>query len=168
VKDICTRRGALECRSASRLRDSERLWEARRNVSQSVYKLRPDKLSEDIVVPRSRMGEFIGFLEGLARRDDIPMAAYGHAGDGNIHVNILFDEKIPGQWEKAQAAVKELFTKVLEMKGTLSGEHGVGVTKAPFIEMELSRPVLELMGRLKKAFDPKGILNPGKIFPYKI
>jgi glycolate oxidase len=168
VEEICTRRGALEFRSASRLKDSEKLWEARRNVSQSVYKLRPDKSSEDIVVPRSRMAEFIGFLEDTAKTYDLPMAAYGHAGDGNIHVNILFDEKIPGHTEKAQAAVKEIFTKVIDMKGTLSGEHGVGVTKAPFIEMELSRPVLELMVRLKKAFDPNGILNPGKIFPYKI
>jgi glycolate oxidase len=83
-------------------------------------------------------------------------------------VNILFDEKSRGEFEKAQAAVKEVFTKVIEMRGTLSGEHGVGVTKAPFIEMEISRPVLELMMRLKKAFDPNGILNPGKIFPYKI
>jgi glycolate oxidase len=168
VKEICTRLGALEFRSASRLKDGKKLWEARRNVSESVYKLRPDKISEDIVVPRSRMAEFIGFLEGLARAYGLPMAAYGHAGDGNIHVNILFDEKASGQAEKAQAAVRELFTKVIEMKGTLSGEHGVGITKAPFIEMEISRPVLELMARLKKAFDPNGILNPGKIFPYKI
>jgi glycolate oxidase len=168
VEEICARKGALEFRSASRLKDSERLWEARRNVSQSVYKLRPDKISEDIVVPRSRMAEFIGFLEDTARAYDLPMAAYGHAGDGNIHVNILFDEKVHGQMETAQAAVKRLFSKVIEMKGTLSGEHGVGVTKAPFIEMEISRPVLELMMRLKKAFDPNGILNPGKIFPYKI
>ena len=168
VEEICTRQGALQFRFASRLKDSEQLWEARRTVSQSVYKLKPDKMSEDIVVPRSRMAEFIGFLETLAKQYDLPMPAYGHAGDGNIHVNILFDEKIRGEFEKAQAAVKEVFTKVIEMRGTLSGEHGVGVTKAPFIEMEISRPVLELMVRLKKAFDPKGILNPGKIFPYKI
>jgi glycolate oxidase len=168
VEEICTRQGALQFRSASRLKDSEKLWEARRNVSQSVYKLKPDKMSEDIVVPRSRMAEFIGFLETLAKQYDLPMPAYGHAGDGNIHVNILFDEKIRGGFEKAQAAVKEVFTKVIELRGTLSGEHGVGVTKAPFIEMEISRPVLELMVRLKKAFDPNGILNPGKIFPYKI
>jgi glycolate oxidase len=168
VEEICTRQGALQFRSASRLKDSEKLWEARRNVSQSVYKLKPDKMSEDIVVPRSRMAEFIGFLETLAKQHDLPMPAYGHAGDGNIHVNILFDEKIRGEFEKAQAAVKDVFTKVIEMRGTLSGEHGVGITKAPFIEMEISRPVLELMMRLKKAFDPNGILNPGKIFPYKI
>jgi glycolate oxidase len=168
VEEICTRQGALQFRSASRLKDSEKLWEARRNVSQSVYKLKPDKMSEDIVVPRSRMAEFIDFLETLAKQYDLPMPAYGHAGDGNIHVNILFDEKIRGGFEKAQAAVKEVFTKVIELRGTLSGEHGVGVTKAPFIEMEISRPVLELMVRLKKAFDPNGILNPGKIFPYKI
>jgi glycolate oxidase len=168
VGEICTRQGALEIRTASRLKDAEKLWEARRNVSESVYKLRPDKISEDIVVPRSRMAEFIGFLEDLARAYDLPMAGYGHAGDGNIHVNILFDGKTPGQKEKAEAAVRELFTKVIEMKGTLSGEHGVGITKAPFIEMEISKPVLELMARLKKAFDPNGILNPGKIFPNKI
>jgi glycolate dehydrogenase FAD-linked subunit len=168
VKEICALQGALEFRSASRRKEGEKLWEARRKVSESVYKLRPDKLSEDIVVPRSRMADFIGFLQDLSRTYDFPMAAYGHAGDGNIHVNILFDRKIPAQLERAQAAVRELFTKVIEMKGTLSGEHGVGITKAPFIEMELSRPVLELMVRLKKAFDPNGVLNPGKIFPYKI
>jgi glycolate oxidase len=114
------------------------------------------------------MAEFVGFLEDLAEAYGLPMAAYGHAGDGNIHVNILFDEKVPGESEKVQAAVKALFTKVIEMRGTLSGEHGVGITKAPFIEMEISRPALELMARLKKAFDPNGILNPGKIFPYMI
>jgi glycolate dehydrogenase FAD-linked subunit len=168
VEEICGRRGALEFRSASRRKQGEKLWEARRNVSESLYKLRPDKISEDIVVPRSRMADFIGFLEGLAGTYALPVAAYGHAGDGNIHVNILFDQEIPGGREKAQAAVRELFARVIEMKGTLSGEHGVGVTKAPFIEMELSKPVLELMGRLKKAFDPSGILNPGKIFPYRI
>ena len=95
VKEICTRLGALEFRSASRLKDGKKLWEARRNVSESVYKLRPDKVSEDIVVPRSRMAEFIGFLEELARAYGLPMAAYGHAGDGNIHVNILFDKRLP-------------------------------------------------------------------------
>jgi glycolate oxidase len=168
VKDICLRQGALEFRAASRLKQGEKLWEARRNVSESVYKLRPDKLSEDIVVPRSRMAEFIGYLEGLAKAYDLPIAAYGHAGDGNIHVNVLFDGKIAGQLEKAEAVVREMFPKVIEMRGTLSGEHGVGITKAPFIELEISRPVLELMARLKKAFDPNGILNPGKIFPYKI
>jgi glycolate oxidase len=168
VEEICRGRGALEFRSASGRKQGEKLWETRRNVSESVYKLRPDKLSEDIVVPRSRMADFIGFLEELAGTSALPVAAYGHAGDGNIHVNILFDEKIPGEKEKAQAVVNELFLKVVEMKGTLSGEHGVGVTKAPFVEMELSKPVLELMGRLKRAFDPNGILNPGKIFPYKI
>ncbi len=168
VEAICSLQGALGFRSASRVKDGDKLWEARRNVSESVYKLRPDKVSEDIVVPRSRMAEFVGFLEDLAKAYGLPMAAYGHAGDGNLHVNILFDEKVPGESEKVQAAVKALFTKVIEMRGTLSGEHGVGITKAPFIEMEISRPALELMARLKKAFDPNGILNPGKIFPYMI
>jgi glycolate oxidase len=93
------------------------------------------------------------------------MPAYGHAGDGNIHVNILFDKSRPGEEEKVTAAVKALFQAVVGMKGTISGEHGIGLTKAPFLDMELSHSAIALMGRLKKAFDPKGILNPGKIFP---
>jgi glycolate oxidase len=93
------------------------------------------------------------------------MPAFGHAGDGNIHVNIMLDKRVPKEVENAAAAVKDLFRKVIEMAGTISGEHGIGITKAPYMEMEISGPALELMWRLKKAFDPNGILNPGKIFP---
>ena len=164
VKDICTRRGALEFRSASRLRDSERLWEARRNVSQSVYKLRPDKISEDIVVPRSRMAEFIGFLEELASRCDLPMAAYGHAGDGNIHTNIMVDRSNREEMARAEKAVEELFQEVLRLGGTLSGEHGIGITKSPFFQWEIHPGAFDAMLRIKRALDPNDILNPGKIF----
>ena len=141
------------------------LWEARRNISPALYKLKPDKVSEDIVVPRSRMAELVLFLQEMAERYGLPMAAYGHAGDGNIHVNIMLDKSLPREVTSADAAVRDLFRRVVDMNGTISGEHGVGITKAPYLEMEISRPALELMVRLKRAFDPKGILNPGKIFP---
>ena len=164
VRDICLQRGALDFQAASGKKKRERLWEARRNVSQAVYRLRPHKVSEDVVVPRSRMAELVSFINALSGKYGLPMPAYGHAGDGNIHVNMMLDRENPEERAKAEEAVKELFQKVLEMKGTISGEHGIGITKAPYLAMEISRPSRDLMIRVKKAFDPKGILNPGKIF----
>jgi glycolate oxidase len=157
----------MEFLAASRKREAEKLWEARRNVSAAVQKLRPDKVSEDVVVPRSRMAELSSFLDALGHKYNLPIAAYGHAGDGNIHVNVLFDKNAPEENQKVDEVVRELFRKVLEAKGTISGEHGIGLTKAPYLDMEISRPAIELMARIKLAFDPKGILNPGKIFPYR-
>ena len=106
----------------------------------------------------------VSFLDELSGKIGLPIASYGHAGDGNIHVNLMLDKNNPEEVKKADRAVGELFRKVLEMKGTLSGEHGIGITKAPYLGMEISKPALDLMVRVKKAFDPKGILNPGKIF----
>jgi len=165
VQEICVRSGAILFQAASGKEESERLWEARRGISPALLKLRPAKVSQDIVVPRSLLPELISFLEQLGQKYQLPIPAFGHAGDGNVHVNIMLDNGIPKEVENASAAVKDLFGKVIEMGGTISGEHGIGITKAPFMEMEISGPALELMWRLKKAFDPNGILNPGKIFP---
>ncbi|UCF57741.1 MAG: FAD-binding protein [Deltaproteobacteria bacterium] len=164
VQEICVRSGAIIFQAESGKEEAERLWEVRRNISPSLLKLRPDKVSQDIVVPRSRMAELVSFLDQLGQKYQLPIPAFGHAGDGNIHVNIMLDKSIPNEVENANAAVKDLFGKVIEIGGTISGEHGIGITKAPYLEMEISTPALELMSRLKKAFDPKGILNPGKIF----
>jgi len=164
VQEICVGSGALTFEAAPGGPEAEELWEVRRNVSHSILKLRPDKVSEDIVVPRNRMAELVSFLDKLGKKFHLPMPAFGHAGDGNIHVNIMLDKEIPREVESANAAVIELFRKVIDMGGTISGEHGIGITKAPYLEMEISRPALELMSRLKKAFDPRDILNPGKIF----
>jgi len=165
IQEICMDQGAIQFKTASGKKMSESLWEARRNVSPAMYKLRPDKVSEDVVVPRNRMAELVSFLEEQSGKYGLPIASYGHAGDGNIHVNMMLDRTNPEEVKKAGMAVEKLFHKVLEMKGTLSGEHGIGITKAPYLAMEISRPALDLMVRVKKAFDPKGILNPGKIFP---
>ena len=163
VQSICRRLGAIRFQRASVKEEADRLWEARRDVSLSLVKLRPHKISQDVVVPRSRMAELVSFLDQLSERYRLPIPAFGHAGDGNIHVNIMLDKNSPREVKDADKAVRALFGKVLEMGGTISGEHGVGITKAPYLEMEISRPAIELMSHLKKAFDPNGILNPGKI-----
>jgi len=163
IGKICRRSRAIEFRIARGRKEAERLWEARREVSPSLMKLRPGKVSEDVVVPRSRMTELISFLGDLGDRYALPIAAFGHAGDGNIHVNIMMDKEDLKEVAKGDKVVRELFKRVIYLGGTITGEHGVGLTKAPYMEMEFSRPALDLMLRLKKAFDPNGILNPGKI-----
>lgn len=164
IKTIVIGSGTNHFRSASGVEESEALWEARRNLSPSLLRLRPNKVSEDVVVPRSRLAEFVSFLGLLGRKYELPIPAFGHAGDGNVHVNIMLDQMNQKEKDNAEQAVKEIFLKAIEMGGTITGEHGVGITKAAYLGMEISRPALELMSRIKKAFDPNGILNPGKIF----
>ncbi len=165
VADVCRGSGAISFQIASDREEAETLWEARRNLSPALMKLRPHKISEDIVVPRSRLVETVSFLSRLAREYNLPIPAFGHAGDGNIHVNFMFDRSEPDEVTRVQTAVSELFREVVRLGGTISGEHGVGVTKSAYIGLEISPPSLELMARLKAAFDPRGILNPGKMFP---
>ncbi|MFP4036652.1 MAG: FAD-binding oxidoreductase [Desulfobacteraceae bacterium] len=164
VGEICLEAGALDFRSAEDPVEADRLWEARRAVSPALLRLRPGKVSEDVVVPRSRMALLAEFLEALSSRHGLPIAAFGHAGDGNLHVHIMLDPESKTERAKTERIVEELFREVVRMGGTISGEHGVGITKARYLDLELSEPVLALMRRLKKAFDPNGILNPGKIF----
>ncbi len=142
----------------------ERLWECRRSVSPALFNLGLAKISEDIVVPRSRMAEMLGHMRGLSERSKIKIVNFGHAGDGNIHVNILFERDDPDERHRAEGLVREIFLKVIELGGTISGEHGVGLTKAPYIGMEIKARELSLMRGIKAVFDPQGILNPGKIF----
>ncbi|MBN2062789.1 MAG: FAD-binding protein [Deltaproteobacteria bacterium] len=163
IRDISKARGAIEFRTASNEDEAENLWLARRNASPSLMRLGPDKISEDVVVPRSRLAELVSFLEELGARNGLAIPSFGHAGDGNLHVNIMLNKENPDEMNRAQKVIRELFLKVVEMGGTITGEHGVGITKAPYMELELSRPALDLMVRLKKAFDPNGILNPGKM-----
>jgi glycolate oxidase len=163
VRDICLRSGAVKFETATDREGVEKMWDARREVSPSLLKLRPNKISEDVVVPRSRMPDLIHFLRDLEDKYDLPIPSFGHAGDGNIHVNIMIDGEIQEEVQKGKVVVKELFKKVIELGGTITGEHGIGITKAPYMGIEFSNPAIELMSRLKKAFDPNRILNPGKI-----
>lgn len=164
IEEICRDQGARQIRIAQNAREEGDLWKARRSISPALYRIRPHKISEDITVPRSRLPLVVKELNALKQRYGLPLVTFGHAGDGNIHVNIMLDKEVPEQMRAAKALVEEVFTLAIKAGGTLSGEHGVGITKAPFLGMEIDTLGIEVMKRIKKAFDPKGILNPGKIF----
>lgn len=157
--------GLVQFRVAQDADESEQLWKVRRLVSPSLRDVNPDKYNEDIVVPRSKVPEVIRRIERIAQTYGIPIVNFGHAGDGNLHVNVMIDKEEPGMDEKAHGAIKEIFQVALDLGGTMSGEHGVGLSKAPYIPLELSPVQIATMQAIKKALDPNNILNPGKMFP---
>jgi glycolate oxidase len=158
--------GLVQFRAAKDNAESEELWRVRRLVSPSLRDINPTKYNEDIVVPRSKVPDVIRTIEKIQQKYDIPIVNFGHAGDGNIHVNIMIDKAIPGMEEKAHEAIREVFQAALDLNGTMSGEHGVGLSKAPYIELELSPDQIAAMKAIKHALDPNNILNPGKMFPW--
>jgi glycolate oxidase len=155
--------GALEVLVATQSHERERLWAARRELSWALRTLAKNKLSEDVVVPVTELGALLEFCTATAERTKIRMPAYGHAGDGNVHVNFLWDTE--DERPRVEEAIEALFERVIALRGTLSGEHGIGVLKAPYLGLEQSDAVVALEKRIKDAWDPAGILNPGKIFP---
>jgi glycolate oxidase len=166
IHDIIRPLGLVQFRAAKDKAESEQLWQVRRLVSPSLRDVNPDKFNEDIVVPRSRVPDVIRRIEAIRQRHDIAIVNFGHAGDGNIHVNIMVDKRIDGMEEKAHQAIREVFQAALDLGGTMSGEHGVGLSKAPFIELELTPDQIAAMKAIKQALDPNNILNPGKMFPW--
>lgn len=167
IHNIIKPLGLVQFRAAADAAESEQLWKVRRLVSPSLRDVNPDKTNEDIVVPRSKVPDVIRKIELIQKKYDVPIVNFGHAGDGNIHVNIMIDKEIPGMQERADGAVKEVFQAALELGGTMSGEHGVGLSKAPYIEMELKPEQIATMKAIKHALDPNNILNPGKMFPWE-
>ncbi len=165
LADFLDRQDVLSYQRADNRTEADLLWQARRAVSPAAFALRPDKISEDVVVPRSKIPELVTFTEELARKHNLPVFTFGHAGDGNIHVNIMLDKKNKDELEQAEEAKKALFREVIRLSGTLSGEHGIGNTKSRFLPLELGSETIKLMRQIKKLFDPHDILNPGKIFP---
>lgn len=165
IQKICRANQALEVKVAGDQKEADELWKARRAVSAAVVKLNPTKINEDITVPRSKVAEILKRVEAIAKKYNLIIVNFGHAGDGNIHVNVLIDKQKKDEVQRSHAAVEEIFRETLALGGTLSGEHGVGITKAPYIGLELGDLGLEVMKRIKKAFDPNNIMNPGKIFP---
>jgi len=141
------------------------IWQARRSISPATFSLKPHKISEDVVVPRSRIPNLVKFTEKLSQTLGLTILTFGHAGDGNIHVNIMIDRADEPEALRGENARQQLFAYVISLGGTLSGEHGIGITKLEFLPLEVSDQALSLMKRIKRLFDPNNILNPGKIFP---
>lgn len=141
------------------------LWRTRKALSPALRKVAPKKINEDVVVPVSRIPDLIEGLEQLASRHDITIVNFGHAGNGNIHVNLLIDPDDAAQMRRADACLDEVFDLVLSLNGTLSGEHGIGLVKRDFVARELDATALDLMRKIKQQFDPAGILNPDKMLP---
>jgi glycolate oxidase len=165
VASACRESGAADVQVARDEKQRASLWQARRSVSPSLARKAPNKLGEDISVPRSQIPAAVRRIKDISRRYDLPIVIFGHAGDGNLHPNVLFDMRDEDQWERVQKVVSEIFATAVELGGTLSGEHGVGVLKRPYLESALGAVSIEMQLRIKRALDPKGILCPGKIFP---
>lgn len=163
VGNLCDEAGALSVLVAQSAAQRDSLWNARKSMSHAVRGRARYKLSEDVVVPRTKLGQLLHYVDSIEERFQIDALAYGHAGDGNLHVNFLWnddDEKV-----RVDEAIEGLFRETIALGGTLSGEHGIGLLKAPFLPLEQSDAQIALQERLKAAFDPRGVMNPGKIFP---
>lgn len=165
VGQVCAGAGALDVLAAQDAAQRERLWEARRMLSVATRAMARHKISEDVVVPRPRLPDLLRAIEEIAESTGIRMLSYGHAGDGNLHVNLLWDD--PDLSPRVEEALGMLFRAVLGMRGTLSGEHGIGTSKAQYLPLEQSSDLVDLQRQLKGVFDPRGLLNPFKIFPRK-
>jgi D-lactate dehydrogenase len=142
----------------------DELWALRRHLSPAVARIRPAKINEDIVVPRSRVPDYLDAMERLESDCGLPIVCFGHVGDGNIHVNLMLDPTDESEVVRAEAAKSRIFELAVEMGGTISGEHGIGIMKADFLSMALGGDAIDAMKAVKRALDPNNIMNPGKIF----
>jgi glycolate oxidase len=164
IEEICGQCGASEVETAHSEAEREQLWRARRAISPALGQIKPDKINEDVTVPRTQIPALIRAIQQLAETYRLTMVSFGHAGDGNIHTNIMLDRTNKDELRRAEKAVEELFRIVLGLGGTLSGEHGIGIAKSPFLQWEIGAESYEAMWRIKAALDPLNILNPGKMF----
>jgi len=165
IARVCRENGAREVSVAQDEDERASLWKARRSIAPSLARRAPNKLGEDITIPRSAIPEAVRRIKEISDQYGLPIVVFGHAGDGNLHPNILFDKRDPEQWAKVEPIVGALFGLALELGGTLSGEHGVGTLKRPYMEQALGAVSLEVQRGIKRAFDPLDILNPGKVLP---
>jgi D-lactate dehydrogenase len=165
VAEAASVEGLLEIHTASSADEIARLWKTRKALSPALRNIAPKKINEDVVVPVSRIPELVEGLEALSAHHGITIVNFGHAGNGNIHVNLLLDPDDPAQLAAGETCLAAVFELVLGLDGTISGEHGVGVVKRPFVSKEIDPVSLRLMQDIKRQFDPRGILNPGIVFP---
>ncbi|MDH4163957.1 MAG: FAD-binding protein [Nitrospirota bacterium] len=161
TEEFCAAAGAVKVVRADEPGERDRLWKLRRSISPALYALKPGKLNEDIVVPLSRIADILGEINSIAKKHDLLIVNFGHAGDGNIHVNVMYDD---GERTRAESAVSAILTAVVRMQGSISGEHGIGLSKAQYLPLETGDEAITVMKKIKQALDPNNIMNPGKIF----
>jgi glycolate oxidase len=164
IDEIASELNRYEWTVAENEGEAEVLWKARKALSPASYRLNPTKIAEDITVPRNQIATFIKEARIIAEERHLKIINFGHAGDGNIHTSLMINDKDEGEKRRAEEAIEEIFKLTIRLGGTLSGEHGVGITKARYIGMELSQETIEVMKQIKRVLDPNNILNPGKIF----
>jgi D-lactate dehydrogenase len=157
--------GLLDMRSGFTRDDITLLWTARKSLSQAVKQIAPLKINEDVVVPVSQLADFVDFIDHMAAVHRLPVVSFGHAGNGNLHVNLMVHPDDKDEMARAHIALDALMQRVLTLGGTLSGEHGIGTEKRRFVAQEIEPATLDLMRAIKLQFDPRGLLNPGKLFP---
>jgi glycolate oxidase len=164
IERILKQNGGFDVLCSATKEDEDKLWDVRRAISPSLMKYGTLKLNEDVVVPRSRVPELIARIEDIGRKYNTFVANFGHAGDGNIHVNFMCNREDAESIARARQCVKETFALSVELGGSISGEHGIGYVKAAYLDMAIDAPTLAVMKGIKRVFDPNGILNPGKMF----
>src|SRR5688500_12126173 len=164
IERIIAENGGFDVIRAQTKEEEDKLWDVRRAISPSLMKYGTLKINEDVVVPRSKVPELVARIEQIGKRHNTFVANFGHAGDGNIHVNFVVDRDDADAIARARECVAETFQLSVDLGGTISGEHGIGYVKSPYMHCAIDRPTLEIMKGIKKVFDPNGILNPGKMF----
>lgn len=164
MESIARESGAISVEKAADEAHAVRLATARRSAFSALARIRPTTILEDVTVPRSHLAEIVAFVEEVAARHRLEIATFGHFGDGNVHPTVLTDETDPGEMERVHLALAEIFAKTIELGGTITGEHGVGLAKKPFLAGQFDEASYALMKKVKRALDPEGLLNPGKIF----
>lgn len=164
IERIIGENGGFDILRAKSKEEEDKLWDVRRAISPSLMKYGTLKINEDVVVPRSKVPELVAKIEEIGKRHDTFVANFGHAGDGNIHVNFVVDRNDPDAIARARECVSETFQLSVALGGTISGEHGIGYVKSQYLSYAIDKPTLEIMKGIKQVFDPNGILNPGKMF----
>jgi glycolate oxidase len=164
VREMCRKHLAIQFREAHDEVEAAAIWEVRRKMSPAVARTGVIKLNQDAVIPRSRIPEMLEFLEALHLETGLRLPTFGHAGDGNLHINVMLPDREEVTRQLGVSTVRRIFVRAVELGGTLSGEHGIGYAKAPYLSLALSPETIEVMKRIKQVLDPHGILNPGKLF----
>ncbi|MFW6284022.1 MAG: FAD-binding oxidoreductase [Desulfosalsimonas sp.] len=163
IQEICRKKGAVQVQAAGSAEEKELIWQARRDALPALARLKPTTVLEDATVPRSRIPDMVKKIKEISQSYDLDIGTFGHAGDGNLHPTILTDKRNHEEFARVERAIDDIFEAALAMGGTLSGEHGIGLAKRKYMEKETSRGTILYSRRLKQTFDPKNILNPGKM-----